>query len=85
MNLAAIFQDLEHPYVFQTICHVGHFVFLNGTNFESNLAYLVPYNILKFQIVWQKRRSVRVQRRTFKIVAMATILFFWLAPISKVT
>ena len=29
MNLAAIFQDLEHIYYFQTIRYGGHFVFQN--------------------------------------------------------
>ena len=28
--LGAIFQDLEHLYVFQTISYGGHFVFQNG-------------------------------------------------------
>ena len=29
MNLAGIFQDLEHLYDFQTISYGGHFVFRN--------------------------------------------------------
>ena len=34
--------------------HGGHLVSPNATNFDSNLAKVVPYHPLKFQIDWQK-------------------------------
>ena len=58
---------------FQDGGHGGHLVFPHGTNFESNLAEVVPYHPLKFQIDQLMCLPVTVQKQNFK---MAAILFF---------
>ena len=67
---------------FQDGGHGIHLVFPNGTNFENNLARMMPYHPVKFQIDWQKCHQVRVWNWNFKIAA---ILCFKMAPISKTT
>ena len=41
MKLAAIFQDLEHLYDFQTISYDGHFVFQNETKILHRMVITV--------------------------------------------
>ena len=57
--------------------HGDHLVFRSGTNFESNLSYLVPYHPGKFQIDWLKHLRVRFWKQNFNMAAMA--------PTSKAT
>ena len=39
----------------------------------------MPFHPVKFQIDWQKRLRVRVQKRNFKTAVMVAILFFQIA------